>query len=269
MTSAVPLLAAAQLPPEPIEWLLQNVSFETALAPVLAFAAGLLLTLSPISWPSIPAVMTVLTPAARAGTADGLEPEWGEQRQPLGRVRAALVVLGFVIGMDGVVATVGALAVSVTYLLVRGAVVLSLIASVLLALAGLRLVTRRASLCTRTLALPPDPLRAVSAGVVFAVVGCPGCAPVAIGVGGAAAASGSVLISVLAIAAFVAGRWLALYGFAAAGGRVLGPMGDARWRRLDVVVGTLFLIGAAYYLLRVVLGAVETNLPGAGGVLPG
>ena len=269
MTSAVLVLAAAQLPPEPIEWLLDNVSFETSIAPALAFVAGLLLTLSPISWPSIPAVMTVLTPAARAGTPDGLQPEWGEERQPLSRARGALVVLGFVVGMDGVIATVGALAVSVTYVLVRGAVALSLIAAVLLTVAGVRLVTRRASLCSRTLALPPDPLRAVSAGVVFAVVGCPGCAPVAIGVGGAAAASGSALISVLAIVGFVAGRWVALYGFAAAGGRVLGPLGGAKWRRLDVVVGTLFLIGAAYYLLRVVLGAVETSVPGTGGVLPG
>lgn len=269
MMSAMPLLAATQLPPEPIEWLLKNVSFETSLAPALAFLAGVLLTLSPISWPSIPAVMTVLTPAARAGTADALEPEWGEERQPLGRGRGALVVLGFVIGMDGLIATVGALAVSVTYLLVRGAVALSLIAAALLAFAGLRLITRRASLCSRTLALPPDPLRAVTAGVVFAVVGCPGCAPVAIGVGGAAAASGSALISVLAIASFVAGRWLALYSFAAAGGRVLGPLGDAKWRRLDVVVGTLFLLGSAYYLLRVVLGAVETSLPGTGGLLAG
>jgi cytochrome c biogenesis protein CcdA len=269
VTAGVSFVLAAELPPEPIEWLLQNVSFETSIAPVLAFLAGVLLTLSPISWPSIPAVMTVLTPAARAGTADALEPEWGEERQPLSRGRGALVVLGFVIGMDGVIATVGALAVSVTYLLIRGAVALSLIAAALLAFAGLRLVTRRASLCSRTLALPPDPLRAVSAGVVFAVVGCPGCAPVAIGVGGAAAASGSALISVLAIAAFVAGRWLALYSFAAAGGRVLGPFGGAKWRRLDVVVGTLFLIGASYYLLRVVLGAVETSLPGTGGVLPG
>ena len=49
MTSAMPLLAATQLPAEPIEWLLENVSFETSLAPALAFLAGVLLTLSPIS----------------------------------------------------------------------------------------------------------------------------------------------------------------------------------------------------------------------------
>lgn len=171
--------------------------------------------------------------------------------------------------MDGVIATVGALAVSVTYLLVRGAVALSLLAAALLAVAGLRLVTRRASLCSRTLALPPDPLRAVSAGVLFAVVGCPGCAPVAIGVGGAAAASGSPVASMLAIVAFVLGRWVSLYTFAAAGGRVLGPLGGARWRRLDLVVGSLFLVGAAYYLLRVLLGAVETTVPGSAGVLAG
>ena len=260
---------AVALPPEPIDLLLQAVSFETWVAPAVAFLAGIALTLSPISWPSIPAVMTVLTPAARAGTVDGLEPEWGQEREPLSRRRSALVVLGFVIGMDGVVATIGALAVSATYLLVRGAVALSLVAAVLLAVAGLRLVTRRASLCSRTLALPPDPLRAVSAGVVFAVVGCPGCAPVAVAVGGAAAASGSALIASLAVVGFVLGRWAALYGFARAGGRVLGPLGGARWRRLDLLVGSLFLLGASYYLLRVLLGAVETSVPGTGGVLPG
>ena len=260
---------ALGLPPEPIDVLLQTVSFETSLAPALAFLAGLALTLSPISWPSIPAVMTVLTPATRAGTVDGLEPEWGEERTPLSRRRGALVVLGFVIGMDGVVATVGALAVSVTSLLVRGAVALSLVAAVLLAGAGLRLVTRRASLCSRTRALPPDPLRAVSAGVAFAVVGCPGCAPVAVAVGGAAAASGSAVVATLAIVGFVLGRWAALYAFARAGGRVLGPLGGARWRRLDVVVGSLFLVGASYYLVRVLVGAVETSVPGTGGVLPG
>lgn len=262
-------MVTSPLPGEPIDWLLESVSFETSVAPALAFLAGLVLTLSPISWPSIPAVMTVIAPALRAGTVDALPPEWGEEREPISRRRAALVVLGFVVGMDGVIATVGALAVSVTYLLVRGAVALSLLAAALLAVAGLRLVTRRASLCSRTLALPPDPLRAVSAGVLFAVVGCPGCAPVAIGVGGAAAASGSPVASMLAIVAFVLGRWVSLYTFAAAGGRVLGPLGGARWRRLDLVVGSLFLVGAAYYLLRVLLGAVETTVPGSAGVLAG
>lgn len=77
------------------------------------------------------------------------------------------------------------------------------------------------------------------------------------------------MISVLAILAFVLGRWLSLYSFAAAGGHVLGPLGDAKWRRLDLVVGWLFLVGALYYLLRVLLGAVETVVPGTGGVLAG
>jgi len=58
-------LAARLLPPELIEWPLKSVSLETSVAPALAFLAGLVLTLSPISWPSIPAAMTVLTPAAR------------------------------------------------------------------------------------------------------------------------------------------------------------------------------------------------------------
>lgn len=257
----------AVLPPAPIDWLLERADFETAAAPLLALAAGLALTLSPISWPSVPAVVALVTPASRSGTADGLVPEFGEHPQPLGRGRAALVVLGFVIGMDGVLAGLGAVAVSLTDLLVRGGVVLSLVAATLLGLVGIRLLTRRGSLCSRTLALPPDPLRAVSAGTVFAVVGCPGCAPVAIGIGGAAAASGSAVVSILAVAGFVAGRWAALYASALAGGRLLGSPGSAVWRRLDVVVGVLFLLGAAYYLLRVVTGSIVTFPGGTSGVL--
>lgn len=257
----------AVLPPAPIDWLLERADFETAAAPLLAVAAGLALTLSPISWPSVPAVVSLVTPAGRSGTADGLVPEFGTQPEPIGRVRAALVVLGFVIGMDGVLAGLGAVAVSLTDLLVRGGVVLSLVAAGLLGAVGLRLLTRRSSLCTRTLALPPDPLRAVTAGTVFAVVGCPGCAPVAIGIGGAAAASGSVVVSLLAVVGFTLGRWIGLYASALLGGRLLGAPGAAVWRRLDVVVGVLFLVGAAYYLLRVLTGAVVTIPSGTTGVL--
>lgn len=256
-----------RLPLEPIEWLLARVSFETAAAPLLAVAAGVVLTVSPISWPSIPAVVTVVTPAMRNGTADALTPEFGEQPPALGRGRAALVVLGFVIGMDGVIATLGALFVSFAYLLTRAAIALSLLAAVLLAFAGIRLLTRRSSLCQRTLALPPDPLRAVSAGTAFAFVGCPGCAPIAIGVGGAAAASGSAVTATLAVMGFVVGRWLMLLAVAFAGGRVLGRTGAAAWRRLDVFVGVAFLVAAAYYVLRVLLGGVQTALPGTGGTL--
>lgn len=268
MSTGVILLAVPdRLPREPIEWLLDAVSFETATAPLIAVLAGVVLTLSPISWPSIPAVMTVVTPAMRSGTTDALVPEFGEQPPALGRGRAALVVLGFVIGMDGVIASLGAVAVSFTYLLTRASIALSLVAALLLTFAGARLLTRRASLCQRTLALPPDPLRAVSAGTAFAFLGCPGCAPIAVGVGGAAGASGSPLIATLSVMGFVVGRWLMLLVVALAGGRVLGDVGAAAWRRLDLLVGVLFLVGAAYYVLRVVLGGVQTAVPGTGGIL--
>lgn len=260
-------LLAAMLPPAPIDWVLARADFETTAAPLLALVAGMALTLSPISWPSVPAVVSLVTPASRSGTADGLVPEFGEQPPPIGRVRAALVVLGFVVGMDGVLAGLGAVAVSVTDLLVRGGVVLSLVAAALLAVVGVRLLTRRGSLCSRTLVLPPHPLRAVTAGTAFAVIGCPGCAPIAIGIGGAAAASGSVVVSMLAITGFTLGRWVTLYASALLGGRLLGTPGAAAWRRLDVVVGVLFVVGAAYYLLRVLVGAVVTVPAGTPGVL--
>lgn len=41
------------------------------------------------------------------------------------------------------------------------------------------------------------------------------------------------------------------------------------WRRLDLVVGVLF-VAAAYYVFRIVSGDVTTNLPGepGSGLLP-
>ena len=108
------------LPPEPIDWLLARADFSGTAAPLLALVVGLALAVSPVSWPTIPAVVSLVTPAARAGTVDGLVPEPGvEQPAPLSRRRSALVVLGFVIGMDGVLAGLGAVAVGVTEVLVR------------------------------------------------------------------------------------------------------------------------------------------------------
>ena len=98
--------------------------------------------------------------------------------------------MAFVIGMDGVLAVAGYLFFQLAILLVRAAVVLNLVAAVLLGTLGLRLLLRRASLCDQARRLPPRPTEALGAGVLFAVTGCPGCAPIAIGVGTAAALVG-------------------------------------------------------------------------------
>lgn len=173
--------------------------------------------------------------------------------------------------MDGVLAVAGYLFVQVTVLLARGAVALNLLAAVLLAALGLRLLLRRASLCDQARRLPPRPSEALAAGLLFAVSGCPGCAPIAIGVGSAAALVGPPVLALLTVAAFVAGRAAVLLVTAALGARLL-PVGSdmVPWRRLDVLVGWLFLAASAYYAYRLLSGGVSTRLPGepGSGLLP-
>jgi hypothetical protein len=71
--------------------------------------------------------------------------------------------------MDGVIAVAGYLFVQVTVLLARGAVALNLIAAVLLAVLGLRLLLRRTSLCAQADRLPPRPAEARHGAVVRSV----------------------------------------------------------------------------------------------------
>lgn len=61
-----------------------------------------------------------------------------------------------------------------------------------------------------------------------------------------------------------------LLATAGVGARLLPAAGGAAFRRLDLIVGTLFLLAAAYYLFRVVNGDVSTQLPGepGSGILP-
>jgi cytochrome c biogenesis protein CcdA len=133
---------------------------------------------------------------------------------------------------------------------------LHLVAATVLAVLGLRLLARRTSLCHRAAGLPANPIKAFAAGVAFSVGGCPACGTVAVGVGAAAALAGGPLAALLAIAAV--------------GGRVLPTGRDVPWHRLDTVVGGLFLIAAAYYVVRVLSGDVTTVVPGepGSGVLP-
>lgn len=241
--------------------LLQGISAGSPLAPGLGLLVGVLLGLSPVALPAVPVVMSALSP----GQVDGA----GQRRA--GVIGAAPAVVAFVIGMDGVLALTGYLFVQVTVLLARGAVVLNLVAAVLLAALGLRLLLRRASLCDQARRLPPRPSEALSAGLLFAVSGCPGCAPIAIGVGTAAALVGPPVLALLTVAAFVAGRTAVLLATAALGARLLPAGTDAvPWRRLDLVVGWLFLAASTYYAYRLLSGGVSTVLPGepGSGLLP-
>lgn len=230
------------------------------LAPMLGLLVGVVLTLTPLAWPSIPAVVALVGPA-RAAAREG-------RSAAVSRPRGFAVVLGFVIGMDGVIATLSAAFLGVLVLLTRAAVVLTVVAIVLLTVVAVRLLRADSpAVCRRLDALPPDPLRAVSAGVVFSVSGCPGCAPVSAAVGAAAAVAGP-FVSMLVVAAFVLGRAATLYVAAAAGGRWLLPGDPIRSRRVDQALAAVLLLSAAYYAYRLATGQVFTTLPGEGELLP-
>ena len=244
-----------------IESLIARIPDSAAAAPLLAVAAGALLSVSPIALPSVPVVMSALSPAA--------VPVAGPQRQrPL--LHAAPSVFAFVAGMDGVIGVVAMVIVEVAELLTRGAIVLHLVAATLLAVAGGRLLFRRTSLCDRAGRLPPRPSEAFVFGMLFSVTGCPACGPIAIGVGTAAGLVAGPGLAFAVVGAFLVGRAAMLMVAAAFGSRlVVGEDGPKLWRRLDVVVGALFVAAAAFYLFRVVSGAVTTALPGdPGGPLP-
>lgn len=244
-----------------VEDLIARIPDAAVLAPLLGFVAGALLSLSPVSLPSVPVVVSTLSPGTLSATGE-------RHRRPL--LPALPVVLAFVAGMDGVLGILGMAIVEVAEALTRAAVVLHLVSAGLLAVLGLRLLLRRTSLCNRARALPPAPSEAFAFGMVFAVTGCPACGPIAIGVGAAAALVGGPALAFGVVGAFVVGRAVVLLLTAAAGARLL-PSGtdDVPWRRLDTVVGALFLLAAAYYAYRVASGAVITQLPGEpGGPLP-
>ena len=244
----------------PVDALTAGIEHSGLLAPLFAVLVGVALTMTPLAWPSIPAVVALVGPARAAARDD--------RPAAISRRRGLAVVIGFVIGMDGVIATVSAVFLGVLVFLTRVAVVLNVLAVVLLTAVALRLLlAREPALCRRLNALPPDPLRAVSAGVAFSVSGCPGCAPVAAAVGAAAAAAGPVM-SMLVVACFVLGRAGTLYVAAAAGARWLTTSRKKEARRVDLVLAGVLLAAAAYYAFRLINGDVLTTLPGEGELLP-
>lgn len=86
--------------------------------------------------------------------------------------------------------------------------------------------------------------------------------------GSAAALLGGPQWAFAAVVSFVVGRALVLLAVAGVGAQLVPNSSDARWRRLDVLVGSLFL-AAAFYLYRVASRQVVTALPDEpGGPLP-
>lgn len=244
-----------------IDSLIAQLSEGTVLAPLLAFAVGALLSLSPVALPSTSVVVSALIPA-------GLGPDG--RRAPVPLLRTAPSVAAFVLGMDGLLGLVGYLLVQVTEAVTRASVPLHLAAAALLSVLGLRLLFRRASLCRRAGALPPSPGKAFVFGAFFAVGGCPACGPIVISLGAASALAAGPGYALVVLSTFLIGRTAVLLATAGVGARLLPTAGGAAFRRLDLIVGTLFLLAAAYYLFRVVNGDVSWKLPGepGSGLLP-
>ncbi len=245
-----------------LETLIGRMAEGSAAGPILGYLIGVVLGLSPVALPTVPAVVGVLSP----GRLD----ERGERlRTPL--IKAFPSILAFTTGMNGVLGLLGYLFVTVTIAVARAQIVLHLLAAAIMGALGLRLLLRRTSLCKRAEKIPPHPGKAFVYGTVFSVSGCPGCGPIAIGVGSAAAIVAGPLYALLIITAFVLGHATVLAVAAAVGSRLLPDrVAEIPWLRLDMIVGVLFFIASAYYIFRLVNGDVTTKLPGepGSGVLP-
>ncbi|MBS3942437.1 MAG: hypothetical protein KG028_15875 [Actinobacteria bacterium] len=236
-------------------------AFESAApGPLLGLLVGALLGLSPLALPSITAVM------ATAGSHTVPAGPGHRSRSLLGVVPA---IVAFTAGLNGVLGLAGYAFVSVTVLLARGAVAMYMVAAAMLVGGGF-LLTRRVSACARLRSLPLSPGAAFVYGIGFSVGGCPGCGPVALGVGSAAAALGGPLIGLLTLVAFLLGHAAVLVAAAALGRRLAFPASATAWLRLDRVVGALLVLAGTYYLWQVLSGEVTTLLPGepGSGVLP-
>ena len=240
-----------------IEMMLERLADGSAAAPLLGLAIGLLLGLSPLALPMVPAVVATVSPG-------WIDDDGTRRRLPL--LHLAPSIVAFTAGMNGVLGLVGILFVAVTVALTRASIVLHLLAAVVMGVLGFRLLLRRTSLCNRAQAIPPRPGAAFFYGVAFSVAGCPGCGPIALGVGTAAALVAGPFWGLITLAAFVLGHALVLIAVAGLGARLL-PTGtaDVPWLRLDLLVGAMFLVASAYYVFRVLNGDVSTKLPGEPG----
>lgn len=239
-----------------IAWLGDGSPF----GPLLGFVVGALLGLSPVALPTIPAVL--------ATVSRGYVYENGYRlRTPVSESFAS--ILAFTAGMNGVIGVAGYLFVTVTVAFARAAVALHLVAATAMIVVGIRLLARRTSVCGRPNTIPPEPGRAFLYGIGFSIGGCPGCGPIALAVGSAAAVVAGPLYGMLIITMFVLGHATVLLAVAAVGSRLL-PDGFVSWLRLDRLVGVLLVAAAAYYLFRIISGDVTTVLPGEPGstVLP-
>lgn len=220
----------------------------------LAFglAAGVVLGLSPAALPALPAVATVMSPAARRDGAS-----WRSA------LRGAPAVASFVVGMDAPLAVAGYFFSSIAVLLSRASVVLSLLTAAVLAAAGVRMLSRASRQCGPRRDVPPHPADAAAYGVVFGVTACSACAPLLIGLGSAVALAAGPAAAALVLASFLVGRTAVLLVAAVLGGRLLRRSGGER--AFDRLVGLALLAAAGYYAYLVATGRVSAKPPGTPG----
>jgi cytochrome c biogenesis protein CcdA len=239
--------------------LLELLATNAAYAPLFGLALGVALSLSPASLPALTVSVAALAPGRLGGEGE---------REHLPLRRSFTTLLAFVAGMDGVLAAAAYFLVSVTIVLTRASVALHVLAAVILVVLGLRLVWGRASLCGRAQRIPPEPTRAFAFGVLFSVTGCPGCGPVVVGLTSVTVIVVGPGAALFVLGAFLLARTLTLLAVARAGSHLL-PVATANvaWRRLDLVVGALFLLAGIYYGALVATGRVTTLLPGEPGIL--
>lgn len=245
-----------------IDNLIGRMAEGSAAGPILGYLIGVLLGLSPVALPTVPAVMGVLSPGR-------LDERGIRIRTPLLKVFPSIVA--FTAGMNGVLGLLAYVLVTVTVAIARAQIALHVLAAVIMGALGVRLLLRKTSLCKRAETISPQPAKAFFYGIAFSVSGCPGCGPIAIGVGSAAAIVAGPLYGLLIIAAFVLGHATVLVLAAAVGSRLLPErVSDIPWLRLDMLVGVFFLVASAYYFFRLVNGDVTTKLPGepGSGLLP-
>lgn len=143
-----------------VEELIARLVDGSVAGPLLGFAIGALLGVSPVAWPTLPLVVGVVSP--------GQVNERGERVRP-SLLRVFPSIVAFAAGMNGVLGLVGYAFVTVAVAVARAAVALNLVAATVMGVLGLRLLLRRTSLCKRAEAIPPRPAAAFAFGVAFSV----------------------------------------------------------------------------------------------------
>lgn len=227
-------------------WALGQLESGSPLGLVLAVAAGVVLGLTPATYPMVPAVVGYVA---------------GEQK--LTRARAAKLGTAFALGMATIYAVLGLL------FGLTGFALLSLLNRTIWLwyglLAPVLLVMGLRSLGLLRFGVPmlsiPDARRgergllgAFVLGIPFGLAGCPTCALILPAVLTAVAISGNPAMGALAMLGLGLGQGAVLVAAAVIGGRSLTSGWLHRYRRLlERSIGIVLVLTAAYFVWRMLL----------------